>query len=150
MYIEDKLYSVTLTEEELKLFSEFCESLYTRYDETDQVKRMKDSDILAERKRSNGGLWAKDAARAGVGAGLGAAAGAGLALLKRKNVVKAAKLGAAAGGVLGGAASMASTSKQKSDNNFYNDRLDYAQRHALRRERSDWKNNNLNREGYTY
>ena len=33
----------------------FREKSYTKYDETDALKQMKDSDILAEKKKSTGG-----------------------------------------------------------------------------------------------
>ena len=40
--------------------------------------------------------------------------------------------------------------KKRKDRTFYNDRLEYAQRQARRREKKDWKENMTQREGYTY
>ena len=40
--------------------------------------------------------------------------------------------------------------KADKENKFYNNRLEYAQRQALRREHADWKANMTQREGYSY
>jgi endonuclease YncB( thermonuclease family) len=61
-----------------------------------------------------------------------------------------AKWGAALGAAGALAAGMAKNRKQRKENNFYNDRLAYAQRQAKRREKADWKQNMTGREGYTY
>lgn len=87
--------------------------------------------------------------KTGIGAGLGAAAGAGLGLLMKKNPLSMAKTGALVGGTAGVISGVASEHKQNSENQFFNDRLDYAQSKAKKRERADWKNNMNNREGYT-
>ena len=58
--------------------------------------------------------------------------------------------GAMAGGALGGAAGTFKTAKEANANRFYNRRLDYAQRQAIRREKKDWKSNMTQREGYSY
>ena len=41
-------------------------------------------------------------------------------------------------------------SKEQADNEFYNRRLEYAQRQAKRREKADWKSNMTQRDGYSY
>lgn len=129
----------------------FREKQYTKYDETDHLKQMRDSDILAQKKRSNWGLRGQNVADAAIGAAAGAVIGSGVGMFKKGTTIKSGgKYGALIGGGLAGAISLAKTRQQKRDNNFYNNRLEYAQRHARRRERADWKNNNLNREGYTY
>ena len=164
----------------------FRQKIYTVYDETDSLKRMKDSDILAQEKKSEnfgsqavGG--ALGGAALGVGAGVGLAAGkiglnaakaaekgtkwaAGTSAIGKSatnlanggvgNALKKIGSKGAALGVLGAGIGLAHTlikqAPKRKEINQYNDRLDYAQRHALRREKADWANNNLNREGYTY
>jgi hypothetical protein len=135
----------------------FKEKQYTRWDDTDALKRMRDSDILAERKKS--GTLGDTATKMGMGAAVGATVGSvvgGIAGMKRggKGFIKGAKGGAVAGSLLaGGAAGTAAAignSKKQSDINFYNHRLEYAKRQAGRRERADWKSNMTQREGYTY
>ena len=135
----------------------FKEKQYTRWDNTDALKRMKDSDILAERKKS--GYTLDTAGKMGLGATAGATVGSvigGIAGLKRggKGFVKGMKSGAVAGGFIGGgvtgtAAAIQNSYKQR-EVNFYNNRLEYAKRQAGRRERADWKQNMTQREGYTY
>ncbi len=124
---------------------------FTKYDETDQLKKMKDSDILAEKKKKNnyGRTVTSGLNGAALGAGVGAVAGH---LLKNKGgkVGKGAAVGAAAGAGLGAAVNLAAGSRKRRENREYNDRLEYAQRQARRRESADWKSNNTNREGYTY
>jgi len=135
----------------------FREKQYTRWDDTDALKKMRDSDILAERKKS--GTLGDTATKMGMGAAVGATVGSvvgGIAGMKRggKGFIKGAKGGAIAGSLLaGGAAGTAAAignSKKQSDINFYNRRLEYAKRQAGRRERADWKSNMTQREGYTY
>jgi hypothetical protein len=41
-------------------------------------------------------------------------------------------------------------SQEKAENSWYNDRLEYAQRQARRREKKDWKANMTERDGYSY
>lgn len=128
----------------------FKQKEYTRWDETDQLKQMRDSDILAEQKRKNPSRLGGALKGAGVGSIVGAAAG-GLMGIKKGNIIGGIREGATLGGVLGGVGGATMIgNKQRSENNFYNDRLEYAQRQALRRERKDWKQNMTNREGYTY
>jgi hypothetical protein len=135
----------------------FKEKQYTRWDDTDALKRMRDSDILAERKKS--GTLGDTATKMGMGAAVGGTVGSivgGIAGMKKggKGFLKGAKRGAIAGslltgGVAGTGAAIANSKKQ-SDINFYNNRLEYAKKQAGRRERADWKSNMTQREGYTY
>lgn len=141
--------------------------LFTFYDETDNLKRMKDADILAEKKKPT--TSTAEATRRGlrfgvIGAGLGAATGgimAGVGATKmgaRGNIGKAILSGGKHLGVIGGLAGLgtgiAYTSmknhKQNEENAAYNRRLSYAQNQARRRERKDWKTNMTAREGYSY
>jgi len=121
---------------------------FTKYDETDQLKKMKDSDILAEKKKKNnyGRTVTSGLNGAALGAGIGAVAGK----LAKKGAGRGAAIGAAAGAGLGAAVNLAAGSKKRRENREYNDRLEYAQRQARRRESADWKSNNTTREGYTY
>lgn len=170
---------------------EITERSFTKWDQTDQIKGMNDSDILAEQKRPEsslslgkstlgagigaigGGLAGKALGHGGtgalagaaiggmagmdkqtrektaIGAGLGAAAGMGLSLLTKRNLTQGAKLGAALGGTAGVISGVASGRKQNKENQFFNDRLEYAQNKALKREKADWKNSINNREGYS-
>ena len=139
--------------------------IFTKWDETDNLKRMKDSDILAEQKRSTGptvsgvgDTLAATATGAAVGGtALGAAKGLSGAFGKAgsmgnawKGLKSGGKCGALAGGILAGGMALAKQNKQASDNRFYNKRLEYAQRQAKRREKADWKSNMTQREGYSY
>lgn len=155
----ERLFSVLMSKQELDLFQEklysgFYNSGPSRYDMTDRLKDMKDNDILAEQARSNSSSYKKVASQTGIGAGIGAtlgAIGAGIGKMKGKNVsIKGAmKTGALLGGTVGGSAAYLNTSKQRSDNNFYNNRLQYMQQQSKRREMNDWKNNAVNRVEYT-
>lgn len=140
---------------------------FTQWDETDRLKAMKDSDILAEKSRSTtsagsmirsgvagaalGGLTA-----GGVGAALAlrggtAAAGVGGKLAAAGAGARPAGLaGAAVGAGIGATISWLKNRKKNEENRFYNQRLAYAKRQALRRERKDWKTNMTQRDGYTY
>ena len=132
--------------------------LFTMYDDTDSLKRMKDSDILAQKKKQAPGYGstiatAATGAAAGLGAGavIGGAKGmtkAGPGLLK--GMSKGGKYGAIIGGVTAGIYAMNQRNKQAKANQFYNDRLEFAQRQAKRREKIDWKTNMTQRESYTY
>lgn len=138
--------------------------LYTQWDETDNLKRMKDSDILAEKKKTGPGYGSVLSSTAG-GALAGATIGAtalgikhGIKGIKNKNVIggalKGVKRGGKWGAVIGGTALAVGALKRKhkadKENKFYNNRLEYAQRQALRREHADWSSNMLQREGYSY
>lgn len=148
---------------------QFRQKYYTQWDETDQLKRMKDSDILAQQKRkANMASDAADTFKSTIsgalpGAAIGAATGlaAGATTIGKGHIfqglAKAGKtaknlglVGAGIGAGVGLLKSLKNQAQQKKEREFYNDRLDYAQRHALRREKNDWRDNNLNREGYTY
>ncbi|MDE7346014.1 MAG: hypothetical protein K2N48_04635 [Muribaculaceae bacterium] len=140
---QEVLFHVQLSESEMKIF--------TQWDETDRLKQMKDSDILAEKKKKNPSRFGGMLKGTGIGGAIGATGGA---LLGMRKGWKGAAIGAAVGGsigsTVGGGAGMMSGSKQRKENEFYNDRLRYAQRQAQRRERKDWKQNMTQREGYTY
>lgn len=142
----EKLYSVLLSDEEMRL--------YTKWDMTDQYKGMKDSDILAEKKRSNAGTYVKSGKLGVIGAGVGAGVGAlGGAVLGRRlgmGTKAAAKAGAAIGGTLGVAGGMAATHNEREENRFANKRLREMKYQAKRRDIKDWRNQTNNREGYTY
>ena len=134
----------------------FKEKLYTVYDNTDQLKQMRDSDILAEKKKKSmsGDTLRSTAVGGGLGVAAGTAVGALAGLKKGRPFFKTIKSGAKAGGVIGavsmGGITAAKNTKKQRDINFYNRRLDYAQTQARRREASDWKKNMTQREGYTY
>ena len=133
---------------------------FTRYDDTDNLKRMKDSDILAEKKKRPettgyhvaaaglGGALAGGAIGSVVGVGKGT--GSILKANRWAKVPKAGKVGALIGGGLAIAATASKRSKEKAENSWYNRRLEYAQRQAMRREKADWKANMTQRDGYSY
>jgi hypothetical protein len=128
---------------------------FTKWDETDNLKKMKDSDILAENKkktvdlRSIGGSAVAGALTgSGIGAITGGVAKSGGSVLK--GIGRGANKGALIGAGVAAAAQYLNGRKQAKDNKFYNDRLAYAQRQAARRERKDWKDNMTNRDGYSY
>jgi hypothetical protein len=136
--------------------------IFTMYDETDNLKRMKDSDILAEKKKQApgfGGTIGNAVGGAAVvgttGAVLGGAkglltgSGARLATAGSK-AAKYGKWGAAAGALTLGGMALKKRNEQARENEFYNKRLAYAQRQAMRRERKDWKSNMTQRDGYSY
>lgn len=136
----------------------FRQKVFTQWDDTDRLKRMKDSDILAEKKRQAPGLGYV-AGTAAVGAAAGGTAG-GIVGAFTKNTVKGSTIGskmirgARRGAILGGLAlggkALYDRNKAKKANQFYNNRLEYAQRQAIRRERKDWKSNMTQRDGYSY
>ena len=123
---------------------------FTKYDETDNLKRMKDSDILAEEKKKSPGYRGvlRDAA---LGAAAGAALGGGIGAYRKGGTLKGGmKTGAILGGLVMGAAGLRKKHKEDEEREFYNRRLEYAQRHAKRRERIDWRSNMTQRDGYSY
>lgn len=142
--------------------------LYTKWDQTDNLKRMKDSDILAERERSTYNL--KDATGAAVtGALLGSSAATmlggalntrsafksgvtkpGVVTRALKKTGNAGKFGAIAGVGAGLASYYLKNRSRAEENDFYNRRLRYAQEQAARRESRDWRTNNTQRDGYSY
>ena len=134
---------------------------FTKWDETDNLKRMKDSDILAEQKKKQpgyGGVVQGSMGGAVVGGSAGAVAGAISGLAKKGARVatagarasKLGKLGAVGGALLVGGKALKDRNDQAQENNFYNKRLAYAQRQAMRREKKDWKSNMTQRDGYSY
>lgn len=126
--------------------------LYTRYDDTDNLKRMKDSDILAEQKKEApgyGDVVSKTAGGAIVG-GLAAGIAGGLKSKSLAGASKYGKLGAMGVGLGAGLMALNKRDKEAADRNFYNKRLAYAQKQAKRREKIDWKSNMTQRDGYSY
>ena len=134
---------------------------FTKWDETDNLKRMKDSDILAEQKKKQPGYDGVAQGSIGgaiVGGAAGAAAGLASGLTKKGARVatagarasKLGKLGAVGGALLMGGKALKDRNDQAQENNFYNKRLAYAQRQAVRREKKDWKSNMTQRDGYSY
>ena len=123
----------------------------TKYDRTDNIKRMKDSDILAEEEKSNAGTYVKSGKSALVGSALGAALGAVAGSKSgRAGIKKGAAAGAAAGAILGGSAKLAGTHKEREQNRFVNRRLREAKKQARRRESRDWKDKSvIDRESYS-
>lgn len=135
----------------------FKEKLYTRWDDTDSLKKMRDSDILAEKEKkgTHGDTALKTAAGLASGGLLGSVLGSILGVRRGfKGIARGFKVGGRRGAILGGltAGTLAalSNSKKQSEVDFYNERLRYAKRQALRREKADWKSNMTGREGYTY
>jgi len=134
--------------------------LYTQWDETDNLKRMKDSDILAEQKKKGPGYGSVLSSTAGgalAGATVGAAALGIKHGIKNKSMAgfanglkKGGKYGALVGGTIMAAGALRRKGKADRENKFYNNRLEYAQRQALRREHADWHSNMTQREGYSY
>ena len=141
---------------------------FTLYDETDNLKRMKDSDILAEKEkqipylssptRVAGAAVGGAASGALLGAGVGTVGG--LIVGKRgfkgrlkssyKGLKKVGAIGAALGGLYRGNQAYKNEEQRVNDYNQYNKRLSYAQAQARRREAKDWKKNMTQREGYSY
>ena len=123
---------------------------FTKYDDTDALKRMKDSDILAENEKEAPSYRPviRDAA---LGAVAGAAALSALRGSKGKGTLKSnMTTGAILGGLAMGAAGLRKRSRESDDREFYNTRLRYAKRHAKRRERMDWHANMTQRDGYSF
>ena len=56
----------------------------------------------------------------------------------------------AGGALIGAGIAYSKGRKQAEENEFYNKRLQYAQKQALRREKKDWKTNMTQRDGYSY
>ena len=131
--------------------------LFTKYDDTDNLKRMKDSDILAEKPKQAPGYGSVATGALG-GAALGATVGsvagafrkgkAGNSLLTRMG--KGGKTGLILGGLAAGGMALHNRNKQAKENEWYNNRLNFAQRQARRREKKDWKTNMTQRDGYSY
>lgn len=138
----ERLYSVLMSDEELKLF--------TKWDMTDQYKGMKDSDILAERRRSNARSYINSAKAGVIGAGVGAVGGALLKKKLRMKAMDAAKMGSLVGGALGLSGGLATTHQEREENRFANRRLQEMKYQARRRESKDWRSQTNYREGYTY
>jgi hypothetical protein len=146
----------------------FRQKVYTRYDMTDRLKQMRDSDILAEKEKekvstreATGGVSVGQAAAGGAAiGGLAAAANnymkGGKGWFKGRGAMKGALIGTGlalgynALKGMGNGNKKAEAEQYNKDVDFYNKRLKEAQKQAKRREASDWKNNMVNREGYTY
>ena len=130
---------------------------FSKYDETDRIKRMKDSDILAEDYKKTPGVSTKEVSRDLLaGAILGAVVGKVNKLSGNKLNLSStdwrdsAKKGILAAGAYDVLKDMYRKHKDGDKVEFYNKRLKQAKKNAKRREESDWLNNTLNREGYTY
>lgn len=139
---------------------------FTKYDQTDNLKRMKDSDILAEKPKETSDVSGAIRSGAGgaltlgtLGAGLGAITGGyGARHSVTTSIASGAKGGAkalgATGALLGAGVGLTYNylkNKNKfKDNQFYNNRLQYAQKYARRREQKDWNTNMTQRDGYSY
>lgn len=137
----------------------FRPKIFSVYDDTDALKRMKDSDILSEEKRKSLSPVGVGTMAVTGGAALGATGALGNALLRKKggyfnNMGARLKAGGKKGAIIGAAAGLGAglimRGNQNKKNEFYNNRLEYAQRQAARREKKDWKNNMVNREEYSY
>lgn len=143
----------------------FVQKKFTRYDDTDNLKRMKDADILAEKKKEGPSYASSVLPSAVHGAVIGGTAlGIGGALMRSLGKGAKGARGAAfmkglrrgaIGGAIGGALLLGNSAARKhreesEDREFYNDRLEYAQRQAQRREKTDWKQNMTQRDGYSY
>ena len=146
----------------------FCRKTFTKWDQTDNIKRMKDSDILAEKERSAYNLG--DAASSAVtgalvggtlAAGLGGTINTGRVITKGitkpgvlaeagKSVMRYGKRGAMIGGAVGLGHYFLKNKDKAEENRFYNRRLRYAKEQAERREARDWRTNNTQRDGYSY
>lgn len=134
----------------------FKRKVFTKYDDTDALKQMKDSDILAQEKKKAPG-YGGVAAAAATGATVGAATGSIMNAFRKKpgttiggRMMKGGKYGALAGGIAMGLMAANKREKEAKDASFYNKRLNFAQRQARRREKKDWNTNMTQRQGYTY
>jgi hypothetical protein len=134
---------------------------FTKWDETDNLKRMKDADILAEQKKKQPGYGnvVQSSLGGAIIGGTGAAVAGGATGFLNKGArmatagaraSKYGKLGAVAGAAILGSKALKERNNQAQENNFYNRRLEYAQRQARRREKKDWKSNMTQRDGYSY
>lgn len=144
----------------IKRFAQF------NYDETDALKRMKDSEILSEQQKQKpgyGGVARAVGSAAIAGGAAGLALGAGSHIFKNrkagvdamanglgKKMGKWGKWGAIGAAAVAGANALSKRSEEVENVNKYNNRLNYAQRKAASRERADWKANMTQRDGYSY
>src|SRR5574344_2082827 len=129
---------------------------YSQYDETDNIKRMKDSDILAQDPKKN--ETGKDIGRGALtGASAGLVGGGILGGIKgasrvssgqgrkleglSKGLVGGAKKGAILLGLGGAGLAYLNGRNKRKENAFYNDRLVDAKYQAERRENKDWNTN---------
>lgn len=125
--------------------------LFTKYDDTDNLKRMKDSDILAEKPKQAPGYGSVAGAALG-GAALGGTVGSVAGAFGKNKADRSllGKTGLVIGGLLASGMALRNRNKQAENNEWYNKRLNYAQRQARRREKQDWKTNMTQRDGYSY
>ena len=129
---------------------------FSQWDEADNLKKMKDSQILAEDKKRVG--YRKVGKGAGYGAAiggtLGTVAGGALSLATSKGRNWKGALagipGAFVGAGIGGTIGAARRQKEADEAAFYNRRLKQAKKQALRREQMDWRSNISQRDGYSY
>jgi len=130
---------------------------YSKYDTTDNLKRMKDADILAEEEKEDPGyadVATKTALAAGSGALVGGGLGGALGLFRKKGLLKGIKRGALVGSsaaaIYAATKALKKRDEEVQNNEFYNRRLKYAQAQARRREMKDWKTNMTQRDGYSF
>ena len=144
---------------------------FTFYDEVDNLKKMKDSDILAEKKRPTNqvnGDVVRNGVTAGLGvAGAGALAGGALGAFTprpagafkgfrgapeamARGAKRGLKWGAGIGAGIAVGATLMRNRKQANENAAYNKRLKYAQANAKRRFEKDFKTNMTQRDGYSF
>lgn len=117
--------------------------LYSKYDDTDEIKNSTDSAILnMEEKGGNN----TTAILAGAGGILGAAGASGAKKMsKLAGGTKGALIGAAVGITAKG---ISDANKRSREQSHYNRRLREAKRAAKRREKLDWSNRIHKREYY--
>ncbi len=130
---------------------------FSKYDSTDRLKKMKDSDILEEEYKKTPGVSLKEVTKDLL---TGAVIGAGLGKINKLTGNRVSSFGTdwretAKHGILAAAAydlakDLHRKHKEGEEVEFYNKRLRQAKKNAKRREKSDWLNNTYNRDGYTY
>lgn len=137
------------------------DKIFTKWDDTDNLKRAKDSDILAAEEKKPVTGYGEIATRAGAGALAGGTIGAlalgakhGFSKVPGKTFAGGVKKGLVGGAIAGGLllahGAIKKRNQEAEDAEFYNDRLKYAKRQALRREKADWHANMTQRDGYSY
>jgi len=131
---------------------------FTKYDDSDEIKRLSDSDILAAKKKSNLSSYVKAARDLITSGAIGAVSGTALTMILSKklgiSVKEAAKVGALVGSTSGAAIgtvrSLKKSEEERESNRRYNKRLDEAKYQADRREKKDWQNQLTGRDNYSY
>lgn len=108
-------------------------------DEVNNLRRLNDADIIAERKKKRVG-YRDSLIKAALGGSLGAGAGALIGGIKggKQGAADGAKLLGALGAAIGGAKGLADRAEINEDIDFYNDRLRKLKRGSIRREKRDF------------